>query len=298
MMIVLFILTLPSIKLFNAVTGIGISTAFSSPIFLGSFSIMFVILSIYDFIISRKVWILENIIADMLVFVLLVSLVFNYMFILMFFILILFGLLFGALLRNVIFKQKSITKEIVGSIAFLFIIWIIYVILANTNYYAAPTSNTINFNKPYLTQQQLQNIYGSGIYSESTLNAKELSIGALNLLFPTPIQTLLFNFTFQNSNVGASYYIIYYNNTYRTNFTELLVMTPQASIILATQAPHAKSLGSLGNLQYIDNLTVNPNSFIALVQRSNFLAIISCSGSLCTNQAFNTILQRIGIGID
>ena len=117
------------------------------------------------------------------------------------------------------------------------------------------------------------------------------------MLFPTQIQTLLFNFTFQNTNAGASYYITYYNRTYATNFTELVVETPQASIILANEAPHAQQSGSVGNLQYIEDLTVNPNSFTAMVQQSNFLAIVSCSGSLCTQQAFNTTMQKIETGI-
>ena len=179
----------------------------------------------------------------------------------------------------------------------MFILWVIFVALSNTNYYSPPTSNTINLNKPYLTHQQLQNVYGNGIYSQSNLNAGEIPIGQLDLLFPTPIQDLLFNFTFQNTNVQASYYITYFNHTYATNFTELVVVTPQAGIILATQAPHAKSSGTVGNLQYIENLNVNPNSYTALVQQSNFLAILSCSGSLCTQQAFNQTLQQINVGI-
>jgi hypothetical protein len=189
------------------------------------------------------------------------------------------------------------TKALNGSIAFLFIIWAIYVFLANSNYYAPPTSGSINLNKPYITQQQLQKVYGGGVYSESALNAGELPLGSLDLLFPTHIQMLLFNFTFQNANASASYYITYYNHTYATNFTELVVVTPQASIILATQAPHAKLSGASGNLQYIENLTVSPNSFTALVQQSNFLAIVSCSGSLCTQQDFNATMQIIVAGI-
>lgn len=297
MTVVLFILTLPSIKLFNVISGIGLSVAFSSPMFLGSFIVMFVLFSIYDFATSHRVWAVENTIAILLVLVLLATSAFSTLLILVSFVLILIGLVIGASLRQLSFKQNGMIKVIGGSIAFLFIIWAIYVVLANSNYYAPPTSNSINLNKPYLTQQQLQEIYGSGIYSESALNVGELSIGSLDFLFPTPIQALLFNFTFQNTNTGASYYITYYNRTYATNFTELVVETPQASIILADQAPHAQQSGSMGNLQYIEDLTVNPNSFTGLLQQSNFLAIISCSGSLCTQQAFNTTLQKIEVGI-
>ena len=297
MTVVLFILTLPSIKLFNAITGIGLVTAFSSPIFLGSFIVLFILFSIYDFATSHRVWALENVIAVLLVFLLLASLTFSTLLIVASFVLILIGLILGASLRQLSFKQRGMTKAIGGSIAFLFIIWAIYVVLANSNYYSAPTGNSINLNKPYLTQQQLQSVYGGGIYSESALNAGELPIGSLDMLFPTQIQTLLFNFTFQNTNAGASYYITYYNRTYASNFTELVVETPQASIILANQAPHAQQSGSVSNLQYIEDLTVNPNSFTAMVQQSNFLAIISCSGSLCTQQAFNSTLQKIETGI-
>ncbi|MEM3661390.1 MAG: hypothetical protein QXG73_01000 [Candidatus Micrarchaeaceae archaeon] len=297
MTVVLFILTLPSIKLFNVISGIGLSVAFSSPMFLGSFIVMFVLFSIYDFATSHRVWAVENTIAILLVLVLLATSAFSTLLILVSFVLILIGLVIGASLRQLSFKQNGMIKVIGGSIAFLFIIWAIYVVLANSNYYAPPTSNSINLNKPYLTQQQLQEIYGSGIYSESALNVGELSIGSLDFLFPTPIQALLFNFTFQNTNTGASYYITYYNRTYATNFTELVVETPQASIILADQAPHAQQSGSMGNLQYIEDLTVNPNSFTGLLQQSNFLAIISCSGSLCTQQAFNTTLEKIEVGI-
>ncbi|MEM3416443.1 MAG: hypothetical protein QW719_03835 [Candidatus Micrarchaeaceae archaeon] len=297
MTVVLFILTLPSIKLFNVISGIGLSVAFSSPMFLGSFIVMFVLFSIYDFATSHRVWAVENTIAILLVLLLLATSAFSTLLILVSFVLILIGLVIGASLRQLSFKQNGMIKVIGGSIAFLFIIWAIYVVLANSNYYAPPTSNSINLNKPYLTQQQLQGIYGSGIYSESALNVGELSIGSLDFLFPTPIQALLFNFTFQNTNTGASYYITYYNRTYATNFTELVVETPQASIILADQAPHAQQSGSMGNLQYIEDLTVNPNSFTGLLQQSNFLAIISCSGSLCTQQAFNTTLEKIEVGI-
>ena len=297
MTIVLFILTLPSIKLFNAITAMGVVTAFSSPIFLGSFIVLFILFSIYDFATSHKVWALENVIAVLLVFLLLASLAFSILLIVASFILILIGLVLGASLRQISFKQRGMTKAIGGSIAFLFIIWIIYVVLANSNYYAPPTGSSINLNKPYLTQQQLQSVYGGGIYSKSALNAGELALGSLDMLFPTQISLLLFNFTFQNTNAGASYYITYYNRTYASNFTELVVETPQASIILANQAPHAQQSGSVSNLQYIEDLTVNPNSYTAMVQQSNFLAIVSCSGSLCTQQAFNSTLQKIEAGI-
>ena len=298
MTIVLFILTLPSIKLFNAITAIGLVTAFGSLLFLGSFIVLFILFSIYDFATSHRVWAVENVIAVLLVLLLLASLTFSVLLIVTSFVLILVGLVLGASLRQVSFKQGGMTKVIGGSIAFLFIIWVIYVVLANSNYYTPLTSNSINLNKPYLTQQQLQSIYGSGIYSESALNAGELPIGSLDLLFPTQIQTLLFNFTFQNTNAGSSYYITYYNRTYATNFTELVVETPQASIILANEAPHAQQSGSVGNIQYIDDLTVNPNSFTAMVQQSNFLTIVSCLGSLCTQQAFDTTMQKIGTGIN
>ena len=297
MTVVLFILTLPSIRLFNAITGIGLISAFSSPVFLGSFIGLFVLFAIFDFVTSHKVWTVENVIAVLLVFLLLASLTFSVLLIVASFVLVLVGLILGASLRQLSFKQRGMTKTIGGSTAFLFIIWVIYVVLANSNYYAPPTSNSVNLNKPYLTQQQLQSVYDSGIYSESALNAGELPIDSLDLLFPTQIQTLLFNFTFQNTNAGASYYITYYNRTYATNFTELVVETSQASILLANEALHAQQSSSVGNLQYIDDLTVNPNSFTAMVQQSNFLAIVSCSGSLCTQQAFNTTMQNIEIGI-
>jgi hypothetical protein len=296
MTVVLFILTLPSIKFF-AITDMGITAAFSSPIFIGSFIVLFLLFSAYDFITSRKVRGLENIIAILLVTMLLAGLPFSILIIGASFILILFGLVVGASIRQVSFRQKGMTRAISGSVMFLFIIWVIYVSLTNSNYYVPPSNQSINLNRPYLTQQQLDSVYGSGIYSQSALNAGELPIGQLNLLFPTPISTLLFNFTFQNTNAGNSYYITYYNHTYNTNFTELVVETPQASIILADQAPHAQQSGSINNLQYINDATTNPNSFTALVQQSNFLAIVSCSGSLCTQKAFNSTMQAIEIGI-
>jgi len=297
MTIALFILTLPSIKLFNAITAIGLVAAFRSLLFLGSFIVLFTLFSIYDLATSHRVWGIENVIAVLLVLLLFANLTFSVLIIVISFVLILVGLVLGASLRQVSLKQRGTTKVISGSIAFLFIIWVIYVVLANSNYYTPLTSNSINLNRPYLTQQQLQSIYGSGIYSESALNAGELPIGSLDLLFPTPIQTLLFNFTFQNTNAGPSYYITYYNRTYATNFTELVVETPEASIILAKEAPHAQHSGSAGNIQYIYDLTVNPNSFTAMVQQSNFLTIVSCSGSLCTQQAFDATMQEIETGI-
>jgi len=73
---------------------------------------------------------------------------------------------------------------------------------------------------------------------------------------------------------------------------------PEASIILAKEAPHAQHSGSVGNIQYIEDLTVNPNSFTGMVQQSNFLAIVSCSGSLCTQQAFDATMQEIETDIN
>ncbi len=294
---VLFILTLPGIQFFSSVFGTGIKVAFSSLLFLASFVALFVLFSIYDLVASHKVWPLENLLSILFVLILLASTAFTYISLVLAFMLIFVSSLIGMSVRQVSLKQRGLYKAVGGSIAFLFVIWAIYVVLVNTNYYAPLTANSINLNKPYLTQQQLQGIYGKGTYSESALNAAELPIGELDLLFPTPIQTLLFNFTFQNTNSGASYYITYYNRTYSSNFTELVVETPQASIILATQAPHAINSGSSGNLQYIQDVTVNPNSYTALVQQSNFLAILSCSGVLCTQQNFNKTLQKISIGI-
>jgi len=112
MTVVLFILTLPSIKLFNAITGIGLVTAFSSPIFLGSFVILFILFSVYDFATSHKVWALENVTACLLVFILLASLAFSIILILVSFVLILIGLILGASLRQLSFKQRGMTKAV------------------------------------------------------------------------------------------------------------------------------------------------------------------------------------------
>jgi len=157
MTITLFILTLPSIKLFNTITAIGLVTAFRSLSFLGSFVVLFILFSIYDLATSHRVWGVENAIAVLLVLLLFASLTFSVLIIVISFVLILVGLVLGASLRQVSLKQRGTTEVISGSIAFLFIIWVIYVVLANSNYYTPPTSNSINLNKPYLTQQQALN---------------------------------------------------------------------------------------------------------------------------------------------
>lgn len=297
MTVVLFILTLPSINFFSAITNTGLGSAFSSVLFLVSFITLLVLFAIYDFATSHRVWFVEDIFASVLVLVFLASTAFVLLTVLLSFVLMVVGNMAGSVVRQLSLSQPGMTKMLSGSIGFLLLIWIVYVFLANSNYYAPPTNSSINLNKPYLTQQQLQSVYDSGVYSQSALNAGKLLIGSLDLLFPTTIQTLLFNFSFQNTNAGASYYVTYYNHTYATNFTELVVVTPQASIILATQAPHAQLSGASGNLQYIENLVVSPNSYTALVQQSSFLAILSCEGVLCTQQNFNKTLQEIAIGM-
>jgi len=169
MTITLFILALPSIKLFNTITAIGLVTAFRSLSFLGSFVVLFILFSIYDLATSHRVWGVENAIAVLLVLLLFASLTFSVLIIVISFVLILFGLVLGASLRQVSLKERGTAEVISGSIAFLFIIWVIYVVLANSNYYTPPTSNSIsnyytsltsnsvNLNRPYLTQQQALN---------------------------------------------------------------------------------------------------------------------------------------------
>jgi len=157
MTIALFILTLPSIKLFNTITAIGLVTAFRSLLFLGSFVVLFILFSIYDLATSHRVWGVENVIAVLLVLLLFASLTFSVLIIVISFVLILVGLVLGASLRQVSLKQRGTTEVISGSIAFLFMIWVIYVVLANSNYYTPLTSNSINLNRPYLTQQQALN---------------------------------------------------------------------------------------------------------------------------------------------
>ena len=157
MTIALFILTLPSIKLFNKITAIGLVAAFRSLSFLGGFVVLFILFSIYDLATSHRVWWVENAIAVLLVLLLFASLTFSVLIIVISFVLILVGLVLGASLRQVSLKQRGTAEVISGSIVFLFIIWVIYVVLANSNYYTPPTSNSINLNRPYLTQQQALN---------------------------------------------------------------------------------------------------------------------------------------------
>jgi len=82
----------------------------------------------------------ENAIAVLLILLLFASLTFSVLIIVISFVLILFGLVLGASLRQVSLNERGTAEVISGSIAFLFIIWVIYVVLANSNYYTPPTS--------------------------------------------------------------------------------------------------------------------------------------------------------------
>jgi len=106
MTIALFILTLPSIKLFNTITAIGLVTAFRSMLFLGSFVILFILFSVYDLATSHRVWGIENTIAVLLTLLLFASLTFSALIIVISFVLILVGLVLGALLREVSSKAE------------------------------------------------------------------------------------------------------------------------------------------------------------------------------------------------
>ena len=293
MTVVIAVLTLPSINLLNGVVNVGVTNAVDSVLFLIDFAGILVVLAVYDLLTSRRVWPIEDLLAAFLVVFLLAATLVTPLSLLAVFVLFLGGTTGGAALRQLSLNKRSMTRMVGGSIAFLLIIWAVAVVLTNSNYYSPPSGSSINLNAPYLTQSQIRGVYGSGIYSETPLNAAELPLGSLYLLFPTPIQTLLFNFTFQNTNAGSSYYVTFYNRTYLSNFTELVVQTPQAGIILATQAPHAKFSGTVGNVQYIGQLSANPVSFTVLAQKSDFLAVLSCEGTLCTQPSLNGILKVV-----
>lgn len=166
--------------------------------------------------------------------------------------------------------------------------------------------HTASSSSPYLTPQQLQSIYGNGVYTggfnESFLNMLK-NAGAIGGS----------NFWSLTSNAQAAYTVSYLNGTNNTllfGIEEIVVETPQASIQFTTFAVEANThsveinttngwnLGSVGNLQYLTtNDTGSPYLHAFLIQKGNFLIQLTCSGINCTKQNLNKTLQSINLSI-
>ena len=163
--------------------------------------------------------------------------------------------------------------------------------------------------KSYLTEQQLQAIYGNGTYNESTVNQSTLTAHNLNL-------------TSINSNSCSDvvsctksldiqgYYDIFYQNTANSSqyfdIEEQIIETPKANIAFTKFVANAYNLSnkfqsqwalsSVGSLQYLTELNETPG-IGGLIQNGNFLIEFFCAGTsrYCNQQNLNKTLQDIAL---
>lgn len=290
--IILLILSIPQIHLLNLGGTVGLSTLFTSSTLFINFVIIFAILLVYDFVTYRAARFYQEVFGSLFgsIFITLAkgTLAFPIVLILTAIIFYL-GFMAGKLLNLVNMNERS-RKLISGTIGVLVFFWLIAVIFVYYSY-LVPAS-PISLNSAYLTQGQLNSTFGTnntsgiGLYSVNRLNANETTYGSLIHLFPTPIQLVAFNLTFANTQAGSAYFVEYYNIT-SLNLTEYTLQTPQASIIFITQAHSASSIGNINGLQYFteDN--------VIMASKGNYIAFITCSGSLCTNANTHRLLQAV-----
>ncbi len=290
--IILLILSISQIHLFNLEGTLGLSTLFTSSTLFINFVIIFAILLVYDFVTYNAARFYQEVFGSLFgsIFITLAkgTLAFPIVLILTAIIFYL-GFMAGKLLNLVNMNRRS-RKLINGTVEILVFFWLIAIIFVYYSY-LVPTS-PISLNSTYLTQGQLNNTFGInstsgiGLYSVNKLNANETTYGSLIHLFPTPIQLVALNLTFANTQAGDAYFVEYYNIT-SLNLTEYTLQTPQASIIFITQAHSASTIGNINGLQYFTENNV------IMASKGNYIAFITCSGSLCTNANIHRLLQAV-----
>ncbi len=299
--IIVFILSLGTLGIIKDNLNLGISGYFTSLIFLYNFIILIFLMSLYDEITSRRLYMYENFIAVMLI-----SLVISYTNLNLFlviatvFVSVFLGSIIGGFLRMYSIKAHM-KRSISGAISLVILILFVYVVALHTNYFAPPTTIT-NINKPYLTQSQLNNIFRRGHYSENPLNVTSQGIGSSFYLFPTPIkEDLLYKVSLANIASNGGFLIIFYNFTFVNNsrimYNNITIQTwntNQASLLFGKYAISLKetpntyiNLGFMNGVQYVLEEGVMNNtapSFLIVAQKSNYITFLSCYGLLCTNR--------------
>lgn len=290
--VILIILSIPQIHLlsFNGIT--SLSNLFTSRTLFANFIIIFALLLFYDFVTYRGARFYQETIGSFLGSIFLTVAKGNIPFLIIAILTIVIfylGFLIGILLNKAIMTDRT-RKMISGTIGILIFFWLIAIIFV---YYGfVVPSSPISLNSTYLTQSQLNSTFGKnsssgvGLYTVNRLNSPESTYGSVISVFPTPIQTVAFNLTFANTQAGSAYYVEYYNIT-SFNLTEYTLQTPQASIIFVTQAHSASSIGNVNGLQYFtkDN--------VIMASKGNYIAFITCAGSLCNGVNTYKLLQVV-----
>jgi hypothetical protein len=166
----------------------------------------------------------------------------------------------------------------------------------------APTT-TIQVSTAYLTQSQLSSIYGIGSYgvlntgsTKVALNGSSLNsfiaLGTnLTANFSTPTIQFEINTTVNSITVDNSYtikYVINKNGQNKLVFVEKVLSSTQASYLFVSQAQLATNEGFVNGMQYF---TINNNEIIA--NKNNYVLILKCEGTLCTNQTINETASAI-----
>lgn len=299
--ILVFILSSGTLGIIKENLNLGILGYFTSLAFLYNFFILIFLMAIYDAIASRRLYMYENLIT-----VLLISLAISYLSLSLFlvaaivFVSVFLGAIVGGFLRMYATKA-GIKKSVSGAISLIIIILFAYVIALHTNYFAPPTV-IINVNKPYLTQSQLNNVFGYGIYSENPLSISATGIGGSLYVFPTPIkEDLLYDVSLSSIAANGGFLVTFYNFTFVNNLRVMYANitaqtwdTPQASLLFSEYAVSLKktpnnyiNLGLANGMQYMLEEGVMNNttpSFLIVTQESNYLTFLSCYGLLCTNK--------------
>lgn len=302
-----------------------------------NFVAIFVILFIYDKVTVKHSLLYQEIIVSILLdaLVWLITLNGSIIILVAFFVLGILLTLFGSVLGQMLYdfgKEKSHLSIFTGTIYFLIAIWIIYIMVLNYSSLVTTTvQNTIknvssgsnnfnvgnssgNFNNvghsnlvsdPYLTFNDLNQVFGFGLYSESSLNPSEIALGnGTKILFRTPIQHLLFNETLKNISVQYIDYVEYYNPS-NVSVNETVIETNQASLILITAARNAATvIGQVNGTNYFAVPTatgskcstkgcITLENFILGAQKANYLAIVNCSGTSCSSVTLNQTVDKI-----
>ena len=258
--------------------------------------IIFVILLLYDFVTYRRARFYQEVFGSLLGSMFLTvakgSMPFPITIILTI-VLLYLGFMIGKLLNLIDMNTRS-RRLISGTIGVLILFWLIAVVSVYYGY-LVPAS-PIALSSGYLTQSQLNSTFGTnstsgiGLYTVNRLNANETTYGSLISTFPTPIQLVAFNLTFANTKAGNAYFVEYYNRS-SVNLTEYTIQTPQASIIFITQAHSANSIGNVNGLQYFTQNNV------IMASKGNYIAFITCSGSLCNGVNTYKLLQAVSQNI-
>ena len=288
----------------------GIYNFFTSTTFLFDFIAMGLVMIIFDGITSRKIWGIEDFFS--LLFILLTFSVIQLnilTLIFLTFLSIVAGSFIGGIIRYYSIRM-NIKKEVSGAVLFIVIVYLLFVFSLHSDI-INPPSVPQHINLPYLTRTQLIEIFGNGHYYETPLSVSAEGIGGSLYVFSTPIKELLiYKVSLANVNANGGYLVLFYNysfmnwsKVYYVNLTEEIWDTSQAGLLMQqyetslNKTPNKDiKMGVLNELDYviitsIDNCSI-PN-FLIIAQHNNYIAVVSCYGLLCRENAANKLVESI-----